>query len=679
MPGLEGRVLNQYELRRLVGRGGMADVYEGYDEQYGRIVAVKVFKRDDEEMLHRFIREARFMSALHNDHLVPIYDSGQCLLDGYPRFYIVMPFLIGGTLRARIRRSPLLLVETCHNLRGIADALDYIHQEGIIHRDIKSSNVLLDAEGNCYLSDFGIARTVSDASQLTSTGSVLGTVDYVAPELFVTGQKADVLSDLYALGVLLFEMVTGRLPFTAENQIAVVAMHMHSQPPLPSSIVPSIPSPIDQVIMKALDKQPARRYGSAGELADAFCHAVTLRDTGIIQDQNYSMTTFSEHSPDSAMPAAGAKQIILPPVPPPAARIAQTPVPASASQSVMDVNAAIAPHPMSAGEPPRATRRSAVTPVPPTSSRPSRSSRFRFWVVAILALVTLLLITGVVSYALLTPQHSSTPGIGGNPTQPNTNVPAGQTVTTAPSPTATPNLTATALANAQATATAKAQATETARAHATATAVANAQATAGVIQTATAGQPAYQDALNNPNNPATQTAKWDGLDGSSNQCVFSPDGYHVKGGVNLVNFYGCHETGYTYQNATVSVDVSMLSGHSGGLFFRLNTDSFGFYDGYLFEVDSKGNYKISAVSGDNTVTPIQDWRATTALKQGLGVPNTLQVIFSGTTYLFYANGVYLTTITDTTYTSVGDIGFLATSTDTNANVLYNNLKIFPHA
>jgi serine/threonine protein kinase len=667
MPGLEGKTLNQYQLRRLVGRGGMADVYEGYDEQYGRVVAVKVFKREDEDMLYRFIREARFMSALHNEHLVPIYDSGQCMVAGYPRFYIVMPFMIGGTLRARIRRSPLLLVEACHYLRGIADALDYIHHEGIIHRDIKSSNVLLDAEGNCYLADFGIARTVTDSSQLTSTGSILGTVDYVAPELFEANRKANDLSDLYSLGVLLFEMVTGKLPFTAENQIAVVALHMNMQPPLPSSIVHSMPSAIDQVIVKALDKKPEGRYSSAAMLADAFCHAVILRDTGIIQDQTYHKSASKHTTPERVLPIGGARQIVLPPV---------APVPTSVSPSGLENMSPNFPGSGLGNDLPRETRHAAATPAPPA---PPRSNRLRFWMAAMLALVTLILITGVVSYALLAPQLGGNPGIGGTkPTQPLTTAPAGQPATSLPTATPTPNLTATAQANAQATATAQAQATATARANATATAIANAQATAGVISTATTGTPAYQDALNNPKNPETQKAQWDGLDGSSGQCVFGSDGYHVEGSVNIVNFYGCHETGYTYQNAAVAVDVNILIGHSGGLFFRLNTDGFGFYDGYLFEIDSKGNYKISQVGSDG-VNTIQDWRPSAALKQGNDRVNTLQVIFRGTTYLFYANSVYLTTITDNTYTAVGDIGFLATTTDTRADIVYSNLKVYPQS
>src|SRR5437667_3125287 len=174
MPGLEGKTLGRYELHALIGRGGMADVYEGYDPHFDRQVAVKVFKREDEEMLRRFIKEAHLMAKLRNEHLVRIYDSGESQIGNASSYYIVMPFMEGGTLRARIRRSPLSLTEACHYLKDIADALDYIHSQGIVHRDIKSSNVLLDAEGRCYLSDFGIARTSTDATQLTSTANVMG-------------------------------------------------------------------------------------------------------------------------------------------------------------------------------------------------------------------------------------------------------------------------------------------------------------------------------------------------------------------------------------------------------------------------------------------------------------------------------------------------------------------------
>src|SRR5439155_2857191 len=276
MPGLEGKTLGRYELDQVVGKGGMADVYKGYDSHFDRTVAVKVFKREDEDMLRRFVREARLMASFHNEHLVPIYDAGQYLADYETRYYIVMPFMEGGTLRTPIRQSPLCLDEACRVLKDIADALDYIHQQGIVHRDIKASNVLLDGQGRCYLSDFGIARISTDATQLTSTGNVLGTVDYVAPELFEVNRRADARSDLYSLGVLLFEMVTGQLPFAAENQIALVAMHMHKRPPSPRSISPDVSPQVERVIFKALEKKPEQRYGSATELAETFCSAVAL-------------------------------------------------------------------------------------------------------------------------------------------------------------------------------------------------------------------------------------------------------------------------------------------------------------------------------------------------------------------------------------------------------------------
>src|SRR2546425_7156495 len=158
MAGLEGKTLDHYTLERLIGRGGMADVYEGYDPFFHRRVAVKVFKREDEELLQRFIREANLMASLKNEHLVPIFGSGQTSIEGFTQYYIVMPFMDGGTLRARIRRSPLTLAEACECLHEIGEALDYIHSQGIIHRDIKASNVLLSSDGRCYLSDFGIAR-----------------------------------------------------------------------------------------------------------------------------------------------------------------------------------------------------------------------------------------------------------------------------------------------------------------------------------------------------------------------------------------------------------------------------------------------------------------------------------------------------------------------------------------
>jgi len=246
-----------------------------------------------------------------------------------------------------------------------------------------------------------------------------------------------------------------------------------------------------------------------------------------------------------------------------------------------------------------------------------------------------------------------------------------QVAGTTPNP--TPNLTATAQAVATATAVAQHNATATAIARATATARAQASATAGVIQTATAGTPAYEDSLTDPNNPNTQAAQWD----QNSHCTFAQDGYHVTEGVNLVNLHGCRESANQYSDATISVDVRIHSGHSGGLFFRVTLDALGNYNGgYLFEIDTAGHYKISAFN--SSPQPLQDWTFTSALKKGFSVKNTLQVIARGSNLLFYANDIFLVAITDSTYSS-GLIAFLATTNGTDADIVYTNLKVYPSA
>src|SRR5579885_242160 len=570
MAGLEGRTLDRYQLQRLIGRGGMADVYLGFDPRFQRDVAIKVFKREDEGMLRRFIREAKLMASLRNPYLMPVYDTGETNVDGVSRYYIVMPFMEGGTLRARIKRSRPSLKETCRYLREIASALDYMHQQGIIHRDIKSSNVLLNDEGHCFLSDFGIARTSTDATQMTSTGDVLGTVDYVAPELFEMDRRADARSDFYSLGVLLFEMVTGQMPFKAENQIALIAMHMNQLPPSPRTIVPNLSPQVERVMLRALEKNPERRYGSATELADAFCLAVT----------------------------APAKQEPL---------ILRTEPPLTPARKTGEYY-------------PVYDQRQARMPPAVPEKRRRRAS-----------------------------------------------------------PAATPDLTATAqvvAANATREATNK---TATAIAGTTATAQAQVTATAGVIVTATAGKAIYTDALNNADNPATVAAQWD----QSADCSFNTDGYHVTAQTDILRqgtLHGCLETGHRYTNATVSVDMVIQSGHSGGLFFHVKTNALGAYAGYLFELDSKGNYKVSRASNYSTgagYVALQDWTASSAIKTGTA-RNTLQVIMRDGSELFYVNGTFLVSIQDATYAS-GDLALLATTSNNgdNAEVVYSNLRVYP--
>jgi len=655
MAALEGKILDRYELRRLIGKGGMANVYEAQDLQFRRKVAVKVFKREDEEMLRRFIREARLMASLRHEHLVPIAGSGQCQLDGDVRYYLVMPFLDGGTLRARIRRSPLSPLEACTSIREIASALDYIHSQGIIHRDIKASNVLLDAGGRCYLTDFGIARITSDLTQLTSTGDVLGTVDYVAPELFEEERRADTRSDLYSLGVLLFEMVTGRLPFPAENQLAVVSMHINKRPPSVRSIAPHISSRVERVIFKALEKRPEQRYASATELAKAFCRAVG--DSNKARKLEHSDVPRVEQ-PDFAATIGGTNQIVFSHLPPVAA--VNPTVRPSPLVDATEGYQFIAPQadlkaPIARAEMPQ-------SPLPPSPSAPAPRPpyhRRRFGIVLVL-LALVLLAASLLAIVMPHANHSGNSANGTTQTS---------TTTGLQSLSPTPNFTATAQA---ATATVQAQETAAAIAGMTATAQARASATAGVIQTATAGKPAYQDALNNANNANTAAANWD----QDSHCIFASDGYHVKEANNL---HGCKESAYTYQDEAITVDVRVLNGQSGGLFFRITTAFlFNTYAGYLFEISSTGKYRILR-SGNYSFgsTPLKDWTGSSSLRTGNSVTNTLQVIARGSGLFFYANGAFLVELTDTNYLS-GLIAFLATSDGaTQADIVYSNLEVYP--
>jgi eukaryotic-like serine/threonine-protein kinase len=661
MADLEGRILDRYELQQLTGRGGMADVYLAYDPHFERDVAVKVFKREDEDLLRRFVREAQLMASLHNAHLMPVYDTGSCRIDGVNIYYIVMPYMDGGTLRARIRRSPVSLKQACSYLRDIADALDYIHQQGIIHRDIKSSNVMLDEDGSCYLADFGIARSNADATQLTTTGNVLGTVDYIAPELFETDYRADPRSDYYSLGVLLYEMVTGHLPFVAENQIAVVAMHVNKLPPSPRTYVASISPAVEQVLMKALEKRPELRYPSARALADAFCQATTAKAGSFNQVSN------PQWQQNNTLINTGRQSVPLTAYQP-SPQLMSAPMSPSTGHYNAPSGVYPAPGPINSQQ----------------FARKDNSSRTQTWLLTILVIVALVVVAVPMTYIVMnmvnangTTSAISTPVPTATPNLQATSQAVAQSATATAvqqanaSATAAAQATGTAQAQATATAIAKAHATATAQAQATATANANATATPGVLQTATATNPVYTDPLTDPNSATTQAAQWD----QSTVCAFTANGYQVTAN-SLHAFETCHEAATSYTDFAAQVDMSIQSGHSGGLLFRMSEAP---GQGYLFEVNSQGQYKIS-VSSDfdlGSLTTLRDWTNSSALKTGTA-NNQLQVIAKGSTLLFYLNGVYQPgPIQDTTLSS-GNIGFLATSENGDTtNVIYSNLSIYP--
>src|SRR5258706_5545119 len=268
MPGLEGTTLGRYRLKRRLGLGGMSQVYLAYDEDLDRDVAIKVVSSGQAEYIERFKREAKAIGRLTHDHILPAFDSGE---QG-PWHYLVMPYIEHNTLRERLERGDLTLEEAGELLQQIASALQHAHDNGIVHRDIKPSNILLRDDHYAYLADFGLAKSLKGSSNLTQLGTLLGTPEYMAPEL--ADGPATTSSDIYALGVLLYQMATSRVPFDGETPMAVYMKQLRDEPVPPSYINPAISPAVEQVILRALEKDPRYRYQTANDLAQAYLEAL---------------------------------------------------------------------------------------------------------------------------------------------------------------------------------------------------------------------------------------------------------------------------------------------------------------------------------------------------------------------------------------------------------------------
>lgn len=254
----------RYEIIARIGGGGMAVVYKGHDRLLNRRVAVKVLRQQfvhDEDFIRRFRREAQSAASLSHPNVVSIYDVGQ---EGDVH-YIVMEYVEGSNLNDIIKeRAPLQPEETVHIASQICDALDHAHQNGIIHRDIKPHNILIGINGRVKVTDFGIARAAT-SSDITQTGSVIGSVHYFSPEQ-AKGASQGEKSDLYSLGIVMYQMLTNRLPFLGDSPISVALKHLQEPVEDPRKINPLIPQSVENIVLKALQKRPENRYGSAREM-----------------------------------------------------------------------------------------------------------------------------------------------------------------------------------------------------------------------------------------------------------------------------------------------------------------------------------------------------------------------------------------------------------------------------
>ena len=270
MASLIGQSLGRYQILEQLGEGGMATVYKAYDTLLERNVAIKVIRTDQfapsmlGEMLKRFEREAKALAKLSHPNIVHVHDYGE--FNGAP--YLVMEYLPSGTLK-QDSATPMPWQKALHILLPIAQALSYAHEHNVIHRDIKPANILLTEKGLPMLSDFGIAKILEskDGATLTGTGMSIGTPEYMAPEQW-TGQSGP-QSDIYSLGIVLYELITGRKPYTADTPVGVMLKQVKEPLPRPGQFVPDLPGDVENVILKALERQPEDRFQTMGEFAAA--------------------------------------------------------------------------------------------------------------------------------------------------------------------------------------------------------------------------------------------------------------------------------------------------------------------------------------------------------------------------------------------------------------------------
>ncbi len=291
MPFVIGESIGQYRLVEQLGQGGMATVFKGYHARLERYVAIKALHpafTEDANFLARFNREAKVVANLDHSNIVPIYDFSEH--EGRP--YLVMKYIEGETLKARLTASPMTLDETLRIAEKAGEALAYAHAQGVLHRDIKPSNVLLTPDGQIYLADFGLARIAAAGESSLTADRMVGTPQYMSPEQAVAKSDLDHRSDIYSFGVMLYEMVVGRVPFNADTPFAIIHDHIYSPLPLPRTVNPDVSEAVQRVLLKALAKEPEDRFETMQDLMNALRKAVR-----------------EETSPELAVGADGSTQL----------------------------------------------------------------------------------------------------------------------------------------------------------------------------------------------------------------------------------------------------------------------------------------------------------------------------------------------------------------------------------
>jgi serine/threonine-protein kinase len=606
--------IGRYELIDELGRGGMATVYRAHDPRFKRDVAVKLMPAQllsDATFRARFEREAQMIAALEHPAIVPVYDFGE--EDKQP--YLVMRYMPGGSLADKLASGPLPPAEASHIIARLASALDQVHVRGIVHRDLKPANILFDQYGEAYLSDFGIAR-LSEATTNLTGDSIVGTPAYMSPEQARGESDIDGRSDLYALGVILFQMLTGRPPYEAPTPIAVAMKHITDPVPRLTHTRPDLPVTFDRVIEGAMAKNPKERFTTGSDLFSAFEKAMLEAGQALAASQSMEDALTAPHPP-VARPAAGQR----PTTPPPAGRSA-----AGAARPVT-------PPPSSPGS------ARPITPPPrpasqPALARPRRGVPVWAWVLIILLGGGLLCGVFFLAVAFLGELSAPTPSAA-TPTQPPATITAASPAVDTPSP----------------------QPTDTEAA------LADTPAPTLALQS---GDVIYQDDF------SLTTTGWPTYKGSDGYSRYQADAYRIF--VDLPNTRLEATPGLSLADVYLTADASKVGGSDDNLFGLLcryqDRNNF-----YFFVISSDGYYGVGKVAGGVYTLESGKMQPSTAIKTGAST-NALEAECNADQFTFWVNGSQLTNFEDSDFAQ-GDVGFLAgTYTISGTDILFDNFSIY---
>ncbi len=618
MPGLEGTTLGRYRLHQRLGEGGMSEVYLAYDELMHRDIAIKVMSSSNKEYIERFQREAEAVGNLHDNHILPAFDYGQ----QNSWHYLVMPYIEHGSLSDLLDEGPLTLEHAGEMLAQIASALQCAHDHGILHRDIKPSNILLSDDHYAYLADFGLAKTMDGRDNVTHTGVLMGTPEYMAPEL--AEGHASISTDLYALAILLYQMVTGQLPFTGDTALAVYMRQLHEIPVPPSRLNPLITPDVDRVILRALDKDPRRRFQTPHELAQAYQQAVNAPMLNVVSSN--ATRSFVEAAVTSAPNEVAREDKLVLPV----HQVRNNVVaPASKDKTIIERSSNLSRHSPPSG------------PVRPRKLDDDRYGRNLFKVTGFMGISFMLIIMSVILFAVF--EYSN------NRQVERDKVLATHTVKTHHSVKANNN-----------------QAKSTPISHATIVPLSPQQAAIANARTITNTSPVYADDLS-----TDFISDWY-VDYTN--CAFIDNTYHVIVKQNNA-FQMCESSILSYDNAALQVDVSLLKGSDAGIILRATDQQF-----YEFGIDNQGNFFFRRhdpdAAGGGSFTDLIPATKSNAILPGKR-KNTLLVIANGSNFDLFINGTYVGNYQDSTYTN-GQIGFSVEtlSTVNSGEASFSNLKVY---